>query len=181
MGAPTSPVLSNLACRALDERLYQFAGSRNWVYTRYSDDFSFSSLRPFGDKEIGLLRGIIQSEGFEINDLKTRNLGPEDEKIVTGILLSGNGALKPGYLEELADDLRKLTDIMEAQNFYGASDTEWVTKMKQQVQGKLAFAGFVLGKKSPEFIAFRQQYKAAINQPHEMHGAVSWQGFHYLQ
>lgn len=181
MGAPTSPVLSNLACRRLDDTLFKYAQIHRWVYTRYSDDFSFSSQQPFTESHCKAICAIIAAEGFEINDLKTRMAGPGDEKIVTGILLSGNGDLKPDYMEGLKTEIRKLGDIVEMQHFYGVHETAWVTKMQQQVQGKIAFAGFVLGKRHPDVLDMRQQYQTAIRPPKEMFGAISWQGFHYLQ
>jgi hypothetical protein len=180
MGAPTSPVLSNLACRRLDEHLFELTLAKNWVFTRYSDDFAFSAMRPFSDTDRAAIREVIESEGFEINDAKTRETGPDDEKIVTGILLRGTGDLKPTFVEELRDDIRRLAEIIETQNFYGAADTPWVGKMKQQVQGKLAFVGFVLGKRNPDFVAMRDQFRKAKKPPKEQFGAISWQGFHYL-
>ena len=43
MGTPTSPVLSNFACRELDRGLLLFSENMLWTYTRYADDMSFSS------------------------------------------------------------------------------------------------------------------------------------------
>ena len=42
-GAPTSPMLSNLVARKLDERLIEYSDSNHLVYTRYADDLVFSS------------------------------------------------------------------------------------------------------------------------------------------
>ena len=42
-GAPTSPMLSNLVARKLDDLLHSFALEQGFVYTRYADDITFSA------------------------------------------------------------------------------------------------------------------------------------------
>ena len=41
-GAPTSPILSNIACASLDEQLSLFATDNHLHYSRYADDITFS-------------------------------------------------------------------------------------------------------------------------------------------
>jgi len=96
-GGVTSPMLSNIICIKLDERLSRFAGARNIVYTRYADDMTFSAKSP----DI-LLRAkktideIIVSEGFNINAKKTRLLGPRQQLKVTGIVISNEKSVGIG-------------------------------------------------------------------------------------
>lgn len=181
MGAPSSPVLSNLACRELDDGLQALATAKNWVYTRYADDLSFSSKRPFDDDERWTLRQIIRDQGFQVNEHKTRLCGPDDEKIVTGILLRGKGELKPGFFAEVEQEVRRLAAVIEAQHFHGELRTHWVEKMKQQVRGKITFIGFVLGVRNADYIRLRDDFYTACAPPEEDFGAVSWKGFNYLK
>jgi len=180
MGAPSSPVLSNFACRALDEALYELAQAKLWVYTRYADDLSISSMRPMDTEDQWKIRSIIQEHGFLVNESKTRLLGPDDEKIVTGILLRNKGELRPGFYEEVTTEVAQLAAVVESQHFYGELRTYWVEKMKQQVRGKITFIGFVLGVRHPEYINLRDRFYTACAPPEETFGAVSWRGFHYL-
>ncbi len=76
MGAPTSPVLSNLACRKMDETLMLFAQENNWVYTRYADDLSFSAKVEITHLQITDLRQQITSFGFQINEKSSAFLHP---------------------------------------------------------------------------------------------------------
>lgn len=181
MGAPTSPVLSNFACRDLDDNLQAMANAKNWTYTRYADDLSISSKQPFADDERWALRQLIQDQGFMLNDQKTLLCGPDDEKIVTGILLRGKGKLRPGFFEELKQEVRRLAAVIEAQHFHGELRTHWVEKMKQQLRGKIAFAGFILGVRNADYIQLRDDYYTACAPPEEEFGAVSWKGFNYLK
>lgn len=180
MGAPTSPVLSNFACIPLDKSLAKFSESNNISYTRYADDFAFSSAHPISSGIILQLRDIIGGKGFMVNPKKTQLLGPDDPKIVTGILLRGKGELSDGFKEHLITELNRLREVVKSQYFFGDMRTPWVEKMKSQVLGRISFAGFVLGKQHDEYIDLKNTYYAAIHPPVEEFGSVSWKGFQYL-
>lgn len=49
-GAPTSPMLSNLAAVSLDEELTVYADQHGIVYTRYADDLTLSASKDFPEK-----------------------------------------------------------------------------------------------------------------------------------
>jgi len=181
MGAPTSPVLSNFACRELDDALHALATSKQWVYTRYADDLSISARRPFSADDLFAVRQIVRDHHFVVNEKKTCLCGPDQDKIVTGILLRGNGELRPGFFVEVEQDVRRLASVVEAQYFHGELSTHWVEKMKQQIRGKIAFIGFVLGARNTDYINLRDAYYTACAPPEEDFGAVSWRGFNYLR
>lgn len=86
-GAATSPCISNIIAKRLDFRLSGLAEKFNLSYTRYADDFTFS-----GDslpiKIISYIESIVQEEGFVINKEKTKIIGRNQRKIVTGISIS---------------------------------------------------------------------------------------------
>jgi retron-type reverse transcriptase len=88
-GAPTSPRLANLVCFRLDQRLRNFAQRMGLVYSRYADDMSFSApnasllarCRPF-------ITHIIRDCGFRLNTSKSRLVGPQGRRKVTGLVLT---------------------------------------------------------------------------------------------
>ena len=45
-GAPSSPILSNIICRGLDDQLQEVARRHGCRYTRYADDITISTSRP---------------------------------------------------------------------------------------------------------------------------------------
>jgi RNA-directed DNA polymerase len=91
-GAPSSPALTNILCRRLDQRLDGLAQQRGFTYTRYADDLSFSTpdvdnLRNIGNILQGT-RAIVAHEGFTIHPDKTRVLRPSQHQEVTGIVVN---------------------------------------------------------------------------------------------
>lgn len=104
-GAATSPYLSNLVCRRLDERFYRFCKSNNLRYTRYADDISISGDTIDKSKTAFLLE-IIEDEGFEINRGKFLHLRSGDRKVVTGIdITNGTPRLPRSYRRSLMQDV----------------------------------------------------------------------------
>lgn len=88
-GAVTSPALSNIICIRLDHRISGYVGKRNITYTRYADDMVFSSMSP--SRLVGIKKfvtQILKDEGFELNESKTRFLGPRRQRKVTGLVIS---------------------------------------------------------------------------------------------
>jgi len=86
-GAVTSPALSNLAALKLDRRLAGLTSRRNIVFTRYSDDMTFSTNnRIVLYRTLPTILRIIQSEDFEPNEPKIRFLGPRTQCRITGLV-----------------------------------------------------------------------------------------------
>lgn len=92
-GAPTSPKLANLICAKLDARLYGYSGPLGIVYTRYADDITLSgqaARKIYKAKDF--INIIISSEGFKVNDKKTKICGAQRQKRITGLIVSENHA-----------------------------------------------------------------------------------------
>lgn len=90
-GAPTSPMLANLALRRLDSRLSGWAGSFDAVYTRYADDLAFSGGAGLARRADAFVRGagrIVADEGHTLNRLKTRVHPAGVRQSVTGVVVN---------------------------------------------------------------------------------------------
>lgn len=92
-GAPTSPMLSSLAARELDDSLAAYCAENGFVYTRYADDITISTSNLTSPRMIGNIQGNIvrriRKGGFKENTKKTRVAGPGSKKIVLGLLVDG--------------------------------------------------------------------------------------------
>lgn len=90
-GAPTSPAISNLICRRLDQRLVGMAANMEFRYTRYADDLSFSTLVVPARNVTKLLwriRQIVRAEGFAIHPYKTAIMRKHRRQTVTGLVVN---------------------------------------------------------------------------------------------
>jgi len=90
-GAPSSPMLSNLAADELDQRLTSFAFENNLVYSRYADDLTFSAVNLKRSRSCirSNVLNIIRQSGFFENEKKFRIAGPGSRKQVLGLLVDG--------------------------------------------------------------------------------------------
>lgn len=116
-GAPTSPILSNMICFRMDRAIMQYARQNKLKYTRYADDLTFSSTTKRAITNIatfssdGLITispdvvGIIENNGFTINDTKTGAYGKGTRQVVTGIVVNQKCNFK-------RDDYRFLRNLL---------------------------------------------------------------------
>lgn len=103
-GAPTSPVVANLACFALDRRLSGYANAFGATYSRYADDLTFS-----GDAQLSLattaavagIGRIVASEGFRTNPAKTRVQRRSGRQLVTGVVVNERPNVTRHYYDQL--------------------------------------------------------------------------------
>ncbi len=95
-GAPTSPALTNTLSLRLDRRLTGLARRLGWRYTRYADDLTFSLPAAHAGKPrlgalLGLVRRVVEAEGFRLNPEKTRVARRGGRQQVTGLVVNGSG------------------------------------------------------------------------------------------
>lgn len=104
-GAASSPALSNIVCRRMDDRFYKLAKSCDLRYTRYADDIVFSG-DDIPDGIARLVFEILSSEGYAVNESKVRFLKAGDKKLVTGLdITSGSPRVPREFRRELMKDL----------------------------------------------------------------------------
>lgn len=179
MGAPTSPILSNFGARLLDEDLKALARSKQWIYSRYADDMSFSSRREITEDDIQLLRDYYRAHGFEPNEKKLKLMGPKDVHSVTGIVIGENRLdLEAAFFEDMELEIKRLADIAGTKGRLGITLIDWVDDYAEKIQGMIAFAEYVLGARDPRVEKAERALFQAKNGPKD-YGAVSWLDFPY--
>jgi retron-type reverse transcriptase len=87
-GASTSPALSNIILKSLDNRLSKLAENSLLRYSRYADDLTFSGKK-ISHSFSNVVSSIVLDYGLEINSEKTRLKLHHGSRIITGISISG--------------------------------------------------------------------------------------------
>jgi hypothetical protein len=95
-GAPTSPCLSNLVNKPLDERLANLAARSQALYTRYGDDLTFSwSTEHMPGGFQNAVEDCVQAAGYAIQPCKGWRVSLIGERPrVTGLVLTGHGRVR---------------------------------------------------------------------------------------
>ncbi|MBS4207203.1 retron Ec67 family RNA-directed DNA polymerase/endonuclease [Bacillus sp. FJAT-50079] len=103
-GAPTSPIITNLICEILDQRLLKIAKKYKLDYTRYADDLTFSTNdKNFFDLQTAFyerLSSELIRAGFKINDKKKRLQIRDSRQVVTGLVVNKKINVKRIYYKE---------------------------------------------------------------------------------
>lgn len=100
-GAPTSPALANIVCYRMDRRMMGLANKHGFNYTRYADDMTFSADELDNLPKVGMIRKIVESEGFRLNEEKTELLHEGNRQIVTGLLVDGHVRVPGTYKKNI--------------------------------------------------------------------------------
>lgn len=173
-GFPTSPTLSNMVCRKMDEELAAAAQRIGATYSRYADDMSFSSdkdvLRPTGSFYLQV-SGIVEKYGFRLNDRKTRLQRRGRRQQVTGVVVSD----KVNVTREYARQIRTLLYMWERYGYEDASEKALWNYRNQHgktkghskrinlsavLRGRLSYMKMVKGEADPTYLKLWNKYCA---------------------
>ncbi len=154
-GASTSPMLSNLAAKELDEMLLTYAMKYNFVYTRYADDITFSAINLPKNKSVREIQrdiiGIIRKCNFIENSKKVRVAGPGAKKIVMGLLVDGKN---PRLSKETYKRIERLLYATQKFGLVATAEHEGfdsVYGFYNHIKGLVAFVKDVDSKRYAEF------------------------------
>ena len=114
-GAPTSPALSNIIARHMDNRILGLCKKMNYCYTRYADDIAISGDR-IDSSFVDYVKKIIVECGFEVNESKVKLYNGNGAKILTGVSMANNRIRLP------RDNRRSLQMELYCIRHYGLYD-----------------------------------------------------------
>ena len=123
-GAPTSPLLSNLAFAKVDRQIQSLCKAAKITYSRYADDLSFSADHTLDGGFLEKLRRILDKNGFRINQKKTRYARPGQALYVTGMVVN-----------EIAQPPRELRRRVRAMFHQAATDPKKLRETKSTLFG----------------------------------------------
>lgn len=106
-GAPTSPILSNVIFKPVDDDIVEFCKKYHLLYSRYADDITVSSEDEnlCTTNIIHQLKRILRAHGFRINNGKTKVLRKGHRQIITGFSVSNGIHIPKSYRHEIWREL----------------------------------------------------------------------------
>jgi hypothetical protein len=174
MGSPTSPPLSNFATIALDKDLLAWANQSRFVYTRYVDDLSFSSNMKISDTHFSQISRILLAHRFAADPQKIKWYGRDDEKEITGLLLSEKIRIPDAFLNDFDKDLDKFKEVwLMAHQYPDQHIQQWLNKMIQVISGRLAFLSAVYRPSHSVYRRFVKRFND-IKHSHETELSCNW-------
>ena len=164
-GAPSSPIISNLICRRLDNRLIDYAKENKFAYTRYADDITFSTnlselpaaLGSIEDGKLVLseeLRHIIEEENsFQINADKIHYATRQNRQNVTGLVVNERVNVSRHYIREIRGMLyawktfgKKKAAVKHYHSYRPMEVSNPEERFGREVQGRINYVGYIRGK-----------------------------------
>lgn len=173
-GGATSPIVSNIICRSLDNDLMSFARKNRCKYTRYADDITLSTssfrlpaaLGTLKNGDLipgGALVSIIEKHNFFINPEKIRHSTPFLRQDVTGLTVNEFPNIRRSYVKAVLGALHAWE-----KHGYPAANRRYSKKYRLRPQsgleldnvlkGKISFTKMVLGDNSPVFRKLARRY-----------------------
>ncbi|MFN8671613.1 MAG: retron St85 family RNA-directed DNA polymerase [Candidatus Sericytochromatia bacterium] len=110
-GAPTSPAITNIICKRLDQKISKLAQELNFTYTRYADDLTFSTNSENNkniSKLLNRVTNIINYEGFFIHPKKTKIARKGSRREVTGIVINEKLSIRKDTLKKFRACLHQI-------------------------------------------------------------------------
>lgn len=134
IGAPTSPLISNLLMFDFDVRVSKSAVQRGLVYTRYADDITISGNNSDGllsfEKEIRKLIRQLKSPKLKFNDEKRGIYDRGNKQLVTGLIITPDHKISIGRTRK-----REISTLIHR---YGLGKLDW--SEKGYLKGMLGFS-----------------------------------------
>ena len=147
-GAPSSPMLANLACWTLDEALHKAAQAEGLVYTRYADDLTFSTAESTFDRKragkfVHKVYRLLDQHQFAPKTTKTKVIPPGAKKIVLGLLVDRERPrLTKEFRHRLEHHARGIQKFgLAAHAAHHNFDSTW--GFRRHIEGLIAFAAMV--------------------------------------
>ncbi len=104
-GAPTSPMLANIAATNMDKRFEALALKMKFNYSRYADDLTFSIIKGGELPSLKLITRIVNNEHFFINPDKVNYMKKGSKQYVTGLTTTNGVNVSKNKRKEIAEHI----------------------------------------------------------------------------
>lgn len=181
-GAATSPIISNIISRRIDEDLSRLAKKMNCTYSRYADDITISCDSNYFPSEIAYfeesitkigsqVKSIISKNGFSINMKKNRLRSQYQNQSVTGITVNQKTNVDRQYIRKIRSILncieKNIDDISMAEKTFREKYSFRQSQIKKPkmfdvLRGMISYVGLVKGKDDQLFLKLAKRFNKVI-------------------
>lgn len=157
-GAPTSPYLSNLIMKDIDNRIGDFCTIRKIRYTRYADDMSFSG--DFNSNELkAYLKTQLSGKNLQLNHQKSKLMLRSNSQIVTGIVVNEKAQVSRKIRQKLRQELHYIEKFgVDGHLSHNAVEDQ---KYLKHLYGKVGFVTYI-NPNDKEFLNYKRILKKHI-------------------
>lgn len=100
IGAPSSPILSNIMMNDFDREVHERVSHHKITYTRYADDLTFSAEKTWNLREVdSIVKSVlvnIRAPRLRLNDAKTALVTTKFCRKVTGLVITNDHRISLG-------------------------------------------------------------------------------------
>lgn len=157
-GAPTSPMLSNMIFKPIDNIIFSYCRENEILFSRYADDMTFSG--DFNEhKLIYFLANVLHQYGFSINYKKTKSYRRYQRQLVTNIVVNEKPHVRRKTLRSLRQEayyISKYGIQQHLTSIHAHYDSNYYLK---RILGKINYALFINPKDSSMKAAKSQIYE----------------------
>jgi RNA-directed DNA polymerase len=162
-GAPTSGALANTATTDLDTHLSAMAAASGLVFTRYSDDLTFSTGSDWDRQRSSELARAVEKAvvncGFKLNRKKTRVVPPGARHIVLGLLVDDERVrLLPEFRRRLIGHIRGVEEFTLQRHAHSRKFRSLLSFVRF-IDGHIAYAQ---GIDPPWALSLRERWNQAL-------------------
>jgi RNA-directed DNA polymerase len=168
-GSPTSPTLTNILCKQLDNRLLGLAKRFGCKYSRYADDITFSANKNvFRDSVFldELTRIVEVNQNLKINPSKTRLQSAGYKQEITGLIVNEKVNVKKRYIKSLRMWLHywekygyAKTSLIFAENYKADKvNSKGSPSLYYVLKGKLEFLKMVKGADDATYLKLKDRF-----------------------
>ena len=156
-GAPTSAYISNLVMKEFDEELGVWCDKNKIVYTRYSDDMTFSgNLNPH--EVILKVKKMLSQLGLELNKSKIHVVNRNFSQRVTGLVVNEKVQVSSKYRREIRKEIYYIMKFGLSSHLKKLNIQVGPEKYLKKLYGKILYV-LQIDKENQEFL----KYKEIIN------------------
>lgn len=166
-GAPTSPMLSNIVFKCIDDGIFHYCSARGIMYTRYADDMVFSSDDMDISRLIAYVKMRVENFKMHINEKKTKVMGRGSRQNVTGVVVNDKLQVSRDYRMKIRQEMHFVLKYGLIDHFARVKDIpSWVKNpihYAKHLYGKVCFV-LQINPKDNVFMFYKMWLKEQIVQ-----------------